>query len=109
MKRIIIAAASLVLLASCAELPPEKCEHFRVDGRTQHTFGCIQKAGPDIVAAVRKRYPDLEGDIQLFDDGDDRGADRYHLAFFIEDGSHISCRVKRLKPIKLGRCGMVHA
>jgi hypothetical protein len=72
-------------------------------GTVQCNLACIVQADPDVVAAVRKLYPDLQGDeVQMFID-----SYPHRIAFFTSQG-HMSCRLT-LKPIKISRCRIVHA
>jgi hypothetical protein len=68
---------------------------------TAHT-GDMQQAELDIIAAVRKRYPDAS-DFNW----SDLGKGYYEVDFYAKKG-HTACYVS-LKPIKLHNCRIVHA
>jgi hypothetical protein len=81
---------------------PELCKCSCVRG--QCTPACIQPATPDIVVALRKRYPDLQDDdITVFDNGKHQYEVRFDTIKF-----HIACSLL-LKPIRFRNCRPVHA
>jgi hypothetical protein len=103
------AAALSVLCASAAHAQtPEKCSYV---GNTCN-WACISEAGPDVIAALRKRFPDLdeEGGVQVFDDRQipqRRSRSPYTVAFFTKDW-HMACNLW-LNPIRLRKCRIIHA
>jgi hypothetical protein len=70
-------------------------------------IGCAGPANPEIVAALKKRYPSAD-EIWAFEERLKNGKYRYHVAFFTNKGWHIACQL-RLKPIKFSNCRIVHA
>jgi hypothetical protein len=70
-------------------------------------LGCSAPPSPEIVAAVKKRYPDAD-QFWAFEERLKNGKYRYSVTFYADDGWHIYCRL-RLKPIKLSNCHIVHA
>lgn len=66
---------------------------------------CIRKADPEVIAALRKRFPDLDESTEaigvLFD-----GAGGWDVIFWTPN-AHRACRVT-LKPVKLSNCRQVH-
>ncbi len=65
---------------------------------------CFQPARPDVVNALRKRYPNLQGD-----DGEViQDCDHNHEVIFYLPQSHMSCRLE-LDPIRFGHCHPIHA
>jgi hypothetical protein len=71
-------------------------------------LGCAGQASPEIVAAVEKQYPGADS-VWAFQERLKNGKYRYLVTFFTNDGWHKSCRLIRLKPVKFGRCGNIHA
>jgi hypothetical protein len=110
MKPLIVLALAAALLASSAyagdETHPEKCPC--VD--TLCNNACMSPAGPDVIAALRKRFPDLQdGEIIVFDLRQlpaRHRASPYDVSFYTTKW-HMSCKLK-LNPIRLGSCGIVH-
>jgi hypothetical protein len=110
-KKLLLTGIAVPLLlpgAAQAEISPEKCS---CEGR-ECSFACISEPTPEVVAALRKRFPDLdEKDIQVFDDRQvvDMPSP-YHVAFFLKDkyGTHMACRLW-LNPIRLRSCRIIHA
>src|SRR5262245_49239628 len=74
----------------------------------EDALGCAGPANPEVIAAVKKRYPKADADAWAFDETTKNGKRRYSVTFFNDDGNHISCKLK-LKPTRLGRCGIIHA
>jgi hypothetical protein len=92
--------------AAADDTSPEKCSCFRTEEKTiQCNLACNQPAGPDIVAALRERFPDLQGSAAVFDTFIDGNHD-YVVAFGTTSGT-MSCRLK-LNPIKLDNCRIRH-
>ena len=112
MKKLLLAGVAALLLATgvvqAEEISPEKC---LCEGR-RCNLACISEPTPELVASLRKRFPDLdEKDIQVFDDRQLAGwPSPYHVAFFLNDKywTHMSCRLW-LNPIRLSNCRMIHA
>jgi hypothetical protein len=103
-------AVCLATPGSAQEKPDvsfEKCVCSRTKEKTiQCNIACMQPASPEIVAALRKRYPALEeSDILVFDTFID-GNHTYDVAFYTSKW-HMSCRL-RLNPIKFSNCRIVH-
>jgi hypothetical protein len=64
---------------------------------------CIRKPDPEVVAALRKRFRDLqEDDLMVLYDG--QGG--FDVAFWTTD-AHRACHLT-LKPVKLTNCRQVH-
>jgi len=111
-KKFLLTSVAALFLATGAaqaeEISPEKC---LCEGR-RCNLACISEPTPELVAALRKRFPDLdEKDIQVFDDRQLAGwPSPYHVAFFLNDKywTHMSCRLW-LNPIRLSNCRMIHA
>jgi hypothetical protein len=95
---LLLASALLASGAASEELPqPDPCEH---------AIGCARfDPSPEIVAAIQKRYPGAAADAVVFEHPVGRPRS---VAFFTKDGMHVSCRL-RFKPIRLGKCGVIHA
>lgn len=65
---------------------------------------CIRKANPEVIAALRKRFRDLQDDdIGVFYDG----AGGWDVAFWTTN-AHRACRVKTKPVVKLFNCRQVH-
>jgi hypothetical protein len=113
MTRIFIAGIAALLLATgtahAEETSPEKC---LCEGR-RCNFACISEPTPELVAALRKRFPNLDekDNIQVFDDRQVVGGPSpYQVTFFLNDkyGTHMSCRLW-FNPIRLSACRIIHA
>jgi hypothetical protein len=65
---------------------------------------CIRKPNPEVVAALRKRFRDLQEDelMVLYD-----GQGGFDVVFWTTD-AHRACHLK-LKPVRLTNCRQVHA
>ena len=89
-------------------LSPDHPTSCLVDVATHRVSNCHydrQPATPDVIAALRNRYPDLQSDdVTVFDDGNHH----YDVAFYTRTGWHISCRLT-LNPIRISNCRVVHA
>jgi hypothetical protein len=95
---------SVVLSVAAQQAEPEKCSCVRVGKETQCNNACMQLAKPDVIAALRKRYPDLQNDdINVFDDG----SHQYEVVFYTTKW-HMSCRLM-LNPIRFRNCHPIHA
>jgi hypothetical protein len=108
MKHLLTTAAILVALAAPAMA--QNLPAFKSDSETCACVNnvcdnaCIRKPDPDVVAALRKRFRDLdETDIAVFYDG----GQGYDVAFWTPKG-HMACSLT-LKPVKLTNCRQVHA
>jgi len=109
MKKLLLTGVAALLLATATahaeKTSPEKC---LCEGR-KCNFACISEPAPELVAALRKRFPNLDekDNIQVFDD---RlvGGPGHQVTFFLNDGAHMSCRL-RLNPIRLNACRVIHA
>ena len=105
-RNILIIVGLVFLMASSVaalQAEPEKCSCVRVGKETQCNNACMQPATPDVVAALRKRYRDLQdNDINVFDDGNHH----YEIAFYTTQW-HMSCRLV-LNPIRFSNCHIVH-
>jgi hypothetical protein len=68
----------------------------------------MQQSNPEVIAAIRKRYSDLQDDggIVVFDRGKHNGK-QYYIVKFDTWNWHIACRLT-LNPVRLGKCGPVH-
>jgi hypothetical protein len=99
-----IALICFTLALATPAMAEEKCSCSRTEaGTIQCNLACIVQADSDVVAAVRKLYPDLQGDeVQIFTD-----SYPHRIAFFTSQW-HMSCRLT-LKPIKISRCRIIHA
>jgi hypothetical protein len=77
--------AALAAPAHAEEKAPEKCSCSRTEpGTIQCNMACMQPASPEIIAALRKLYPDLEErDVMVFDDTHafNDGRRHYSVAF----------------------------
>ena len=103
-----LTAATLIALAAPAmaqDLPA-----FKSDSETcacvHNTCNnaCIREPNPEVVAALRKRFRDLqEDDLMVLYDG--QGG--WDVVFWTTD-AHRACRVT-LKPVKISKCRIVHA
>jgi hypothetical protein len=102
------AVAGLVVLvvssSIAAPLEPDECSCVRVGKQTQCNNACVQPAKPDVIAALRKRYPDLQdGDINVIDDS----KHHYEIIFYTARW-HMSCRLL-LNPVRFKNCRPIHA
>jgi hypothetical protein len=72
-------------------------------------FACMRQPNPEVVAALRKRYSDLQDDdkIVVLDDGKYNGKQRYTVKFDTSKW-HMACRLT-LNPVRLSKCRPVHA
>jgi hypothetical protein len=110
-KLLLVGVAALFLATGTAhteETSPEKC---LCEGR-RCNFACISEPTPELVAALRKRFPNLRDEkdnIQVFDDRQVAGGPSpYQVTFFLNDWTHMACRLW-LNPIRLKNCRMIHA
>ena len=108
MKAAIIAGCvSLSVLSASAAQTSEKCSCV---GNVCNN-ACMSEAGPDVVAALRKRFPDLEDfEITVFDERQlppRRGGSPYTVAFSTKNW-HMACDLW-LNPIRLRNCRKRHA
>lgn len=99
----VLVAIVVTLLASSADAADVFEEGVSC---SKQGMGCAGAANPEIVAAVKKRYPSAD-EIWAFEERLKNGKYRYSVAFYTKDW-HISCRL-RLKPIRLSNCDIVHA
>lgn len=95
---------TFVMASPVAGYAAERCSCVRVGkNETICNNACMQPATPDVIAALRKRYPDLQvNDINVFDDG----KHIYEVAFYLPS-AHMSCRLK-FNPIRFSNCRVVH-
>jgi hypothetical protein len=110
MKKFFLAGVAALFLATgtvhAEETSPEKC---LCEGR-RCNFACISEPTPELVAALRKRFPNLDekDNIQVFDDRQVAGGPSpYQVTFFLNDGTHMSCRLW-LNSIRLSACRIIH-
>jgi hypothetical protein len=110
MFRHVLAVGAMAMASSVAtagdDANPEKCSC--VGNRCNNA--CMSPAGPDVIAALRKRFPDLQdGEITVFDDRQlpRRGGSPYQVTFYTTKW-HMACGL-RLNPIRLSGCRIIHA
>jgi hypothetical protein len=106
-KYFLAAAIALALLgqAEAQDLPLDKSDTGTCSCvRNVCNNACSRLPNPEVVAALRKQFPDLqnEEEIIVFDNGQQR----YDVAFYTAR-SHRQCRLT-LKPVKLTNCRVVH-
>jgi hypothetical protein len=104
--------------AHAQELPfskddTESCNCVQTEwGTKQCTLaGCMRAPNPEVVAALRKRYPDLEDDgIFVLDEGKHNGKQHYIVRFYRSKAAAwiMACRLT-LNPVRLSKCRPVHA
>jgi hypothetical protein len=107
MKPSLLIAAALIALAvpaAAQDLPAIASETQAcacVQGVCNNA--CIRKPDPEVVAALRRRFRDLQDDdiMVLYD-----GQGGWDVAFWTPD-AHRACRLT-LKPVKLTKCRTVH-
>jgi hypothetical protein len=96
-----------VLLATTANaddpLESKQCTCTRFEGNIRCNFACMSTPGPEIIAALRKRFPNFESAESVFDELNGG----YQVTFYTKDGSHMSCKLTL--PAKLGKCRIIHA
>jgi hypothetical protein len=112
MKKLLLASVAALFLATgtahaqAEDTNPEKCSC----AGNRCNFACISEAPPEVVAALRKGFPDLVEELpaQIFDDRQlPRHRAPYTVAFDTKNW-HRTCDLW-LKPIKLGKCWIRHA
>jgi hypothetical protein len=108
MNATLLTAATLIALAAPAMA--QDVPAFKSDSETcacvQNSCNnaCIRKPNPEVIAALRKRFRDLqEDDLMVLYDG--QGG--WDVAFWTPKG-HMACSLT-LKPVKLTKCRQVHA
>jgi hypothetical protein len=110
MNATLLTAATLIALALAAPamaqdlpaIPSETQACTCVENSCNNA--CIRKPNPEVVAALRKRFRDLdESDIMVLYDG--QGG--FDVVFWTTD-AHRACHLK-LKPLKITKCRQVHA
>jgi hypothetical protein len=118
MKCLLLCTAIILALTASAnaqELPfnkddTESCNCVQTEWGTQRcNMACMRQPNPEVVAALRKRYSDLQDEdkIVVFDDGKHNGKQRYTVRFDTWNW-HMACRLT-LNPVRLSRCRIVHA
>ena len=107
MNTTLLTAATLIALAAPAMA--QNSPAFKSDSETCACVenvcnnACIRRPNPEVVAALRKRFRDLQADdIGVFYDG----AGGWDVAFWTTN-AHRACRLT-LKPVKLTNCRQVH-
>jgi hypothetical protein len=108
-KKKLFCVAALVALTTQAavgqELPSDKSDTGPCSCvRNICNNACMRTPNPEVLAALRKRFPNLqsEDDVLVFDDG----RQRYEVAFYTPK-SHMACRFT-LKPVRFTKCRVVH-
>jgi hypothetical protein len=104
-------AAILILMLLAAPAMAQDVPAFSSDSETctcvQNSCNnaCIRQPNPEVVAALRKRFRDVEDD-ELMVLADGQGG--WDVAFWTPKG-HFACSVKLKPKVKLSFCRQVHA
>jgi hypothetical protein len=110
--RALIAGIAALLMATSAAraqdakvdpLESKQCTCTRFEGNIRCNFACMSTPGPEIIAALRKRFSDFESAESVFDELNGG----YQVTFYTKDGFHRACMFT--PPAKLGKCRIIHA
>jgi hypothetical protein len=102
----LICALAVTLLATSAHAGDIFEPGMQGCSQSEAPRGCAGPANPNVIAALKKRYPDAD-EVWAFEEVDKNGKYRYGVAFDTAKW-HMACRLT-LNPIKFSNCRIRHA